>query len=241
MPDCDGDSGHLFIDSVTRLVTMVTTYHLDPFLPTYTIRCNITATDGTGQSSTSSLEVQITDANDNPPIFSSGGYTVYILNTSPLGVIGSAPATDDDSTAPNNVITYSITGSTKFNIDASGNVSLVGDVTTDTILTLYTLTVTATDGGVSPLSNTVTFQVFVSNGTTTTTTSATVVVGSQGTGFFSDTLNIIWFAIGIALGTFVLTAGAYLLFRLCKTKFASGYVGFFYHLIRPNKRAVCLG
>lgn len=202
---------------------MVTAYDVDPSLSSYSINCFITASDATSQTTTTSLTVEITDANDETPTFTAGMYTINIMNTQGLGVIGSVSASDADSTSPNNLITYTLSGSTKYIIDASGNVELVGDVTADTGITPYMLTATATDGGAGPLSSTAVVQVLVSDAaavttTTTTTTAATTVVGSSDSGFFSSTLNIIWFTLAIALGTFVLVTGGYLLYRLCRSK-----------------------
>ena len=208
---------------------MVTAFGLDPSTPSYTINCFITATDATSQTSTVPLTVVVTDENDKTPTFSQGMYTINILNTQGLGVIGSTPATDADSTTPNNHRTYSLSGSTKFIIDASGNIELTGDVTGDTGITTYTLTVTVTDGGASPRASTAVVQVLVSEAatvtTTTTTTTGTVVVGSTDSGFFSSTLNIIWFTLAIVLGTFVLVVGGYMLYHL-RRKPASRFVFF---------------
>ena len=191
---------------------MSTEYELDPDLSNHTIECNITATDATSQTTQASLACEITDANDNTPVFASGMYTVRIQNTQELGVIGSARATDDDSTSPNNHIAYTVTGSPKFDIDADGNIILIGNVTGDTSLTLYTLTVTATDAGTGNLASTVTFQVFVSE-------AAVPTVGSQPTGFLSSALNALLFAIGVSLGTLVVIVTGYLIYRFCcKTK-----------------------
>ena len=225
---CATDPGYLSIDSGTKLVTMVTAFDLDPSTPSYTINCIITATDATSQTSTVPLAVVVTDENDKTPTFSQGMYTINILNTQGLGVIGSAPATDADSTSPNNHRTYSLSGSTKFIIDANGNIELTGDITGDTGITTYTLTATVTDGGASPLASTAVVQVLVSDAatvttTTTTTTAGTVVVGSTDSGFFSSALNIIWFTLAIVLGTFVLVVGGYMLYRLCR-KPASRFV-----------------
>ena len=221
--DCTPDSGHLSIDSTTRRVTMTTAYDLDPSLASYTIVCTLKGEDGTGQSSTSTLEVEITDANDNAPLFSQAMYTINILNTQAFGVIGAAPATNADSTPANQLIVYTLTGATEFDIDSSGNIQLTA---TPTVMT-YTLTATATDGADGSLSSTAIVKVFVTDGTVTTTTTTTTTArsagsGSQSSGFFNSSLNIIWFAIGIALGTFVLVAGSYLLYRLCKSKLGAG-------------------
>lgn len=229
--NCGADSGYLSINSGTLLVTMVTAYNVDPSLPSYTITCTITATDATSQTSTCSLEVEVTDANDETPTFGAGMYTINILNTQATGVISTTPvaATDADSTSPNNLITYSLTGAdaANFAIDASGNILLTGDVSGVTGTQTFTFTAVATDNGTPALSDTAVVQVIVSStatGTTTTTTTTTTSSSGSGTGFFSSTLNIIWFAIAVALGTFVLAVAGYFLYRLCCRSKGSGYV-----------------
>ena len=45
---------------------------------TYTILCTVTATDATSLTSTASLTVSVTDANDKTPYFLSGTYTASL-------------------------------------------------------------------------------------------------------------------------------------------------------------------
>ena len=225
---CATDPGYLSINSGTGLVTMVTPYVLGPTVPSYTINCDLTGTDASSQTSTVPLTVTITDENNQTPTFSQGMYTINILNTQALGVIGSAPASDDDSTSPNNNIVYTLTGSTKFTIDASGNIELIGDVTGDTGIVTYTMTATATDGGASPLAGTAVVQVLVSDTAVATTTTTTTTTTSGGTvvsgdsGFFSSALNIVWLCLAIALGTMVMMVGAYMLYHWCRNKPVAG-------------------
>ena len=81
------------------------------------------------------------------------GADVFISEkrTSANGVFATITATDDDATAPNNQVSYDITGGTGeglFDIDANGGISVASSATFDyDTTTSYTLTITATDGG----------------------------------------------------------------------------------------------
>ena len=72
-------------------------------------------------------------------------------HTSADGVFATLSATDDDATAPNNRVSYDITGGAGmglFDIDANGGISVASSATFDyDTATSYTLTITATDGG----------------------------------------------------------------------------------------------
>ena len=207
--NCGADSGYLTIDSATGRVTMATSFNVDPVHSTYTINCTITASDLTSQSSTASLLVHVTDINDVTPAFTAATYSVRISNTHPLGVIGSAPAYDGDSTLPNNHLIYSVTGSPKFDVGGNGDIYLIGNVTGDTSLTLYTLTVTATDQGTGNLASTATFEVYVSEDVVVQTAVA------QTTNSFPITSNVLLLTSSIALGTLVAIATGYLVYRFC--------------------------
>lgn len=59
---------------------MTTSYDIDTAdTSPKTIACMVTATDATGQMSTATLDVLVSDANDNAPVFSQAVYTSYII------------------------------------------------------------------------------------------------------------------------------------------------------------------
>lgn len=109
------------------------------------------------RSSTLTLTIQITDANDNDPIFPAaayetsfqeGTYTFDNFGNSPLDLI-TVTATDADSSAQFRQITYSITavsdnGENLFTISPSSGL-LQADGTFTGPMT-YTVTVRASDG-----------------------------------------------------------------------------------------------
>ncbi|XP_067673639.1 cadherin-related family member 1-like isoform X2 [Haliotis asinina] len=67
--------------------------------------CNITATDGGGLTSTSTLDVAVTDAQDTPPVFERPSYTVHIAENAHVGSsVMTVRATDGDTTLQNKVV-----------------------------------------------------------------------------------------------------------------------------------------
>lgn len=77
--DCGADSGYLTMDAATGIVTMATSYDLEAAgVDAYTISCVVTATDSTSQTATSTLDVNVSDGNDEPPVFTSASYSFYI-------------------------------------------------------------------------------------------------------------------------------------------------------------------
>ena len=78
--NCGADSGYLTIDSTSGIVTMATTFDLETEgVDNYVISCNVIATDTAGQSSTSTLNVDISDGNDIAPVFENPGYNFFIV------------------------------------------------------------------------------------------------------------------------------------------------------------------
>lgn len=219
------DNGYLSLNPTSYLLTMVTAYDLDnqtPPLTSKTFSCTFICTDGTGQMSEASLEVKISDANDEPPTFLATMFSVNIDTTQPSGTVISVPATDHDTTSPNNLVSYSLSGSPSFDIDHNGNVLLIGDITADTT---YTLTATATDGGITPLSSTATVKVIVSavtttssTTTTTTTTTQSPAAPSNGIGWLDSDVNKIWFAIALLVLLCLLAGLFFLVYYCCRRK-----------------------
>ena len=78
------------------------------------------ANDGVNDT-TQGVAITVTDVNDNAPVFDSGTTASTAENVSTATVVYDANAHDDDGTAANNTITYSLTGadSGDFSIDGS--------------------------------------------------------------------------------------------------------------------------
>lgn len=123
----------------------------------------ITITDGT-TSDSAVVEVQVTDINDNSPVFASSSVTKSVLEDAEVGFnVTAVPATDKDS-GFNKEIRYSLRGGEgSFSIDpVSGMVSLAGALDRETKAE-YSLLVVAEDQGHPARSATATLTVQVSD------------------------------------------------------------------------------
>ncbi|XP_039469766.1 protocadherin Fat 4 [Oreochromis aureus] len=123
----------------------------------------ITITDGTSSDS-AVVEIQVTDINDNSPVFSSSSVTKSVLEDAEVGFnVTAVPATDKDS-GFNKEIRYSLRGGEgSFSIDpVSGMVSLAGALDRETKAE-YSLLVVAEDQGRPARSATATLTVQVSD------------------------------------------------------------------------------
>jgi len=114
----------------------------------------VRVTDAKGLSVDESFTVTLTDANDVAPVFSSGGSATVAENTPASTVVYDANAVDNDGSAPNKSITYSLAGADagRFTINpATGEVRFVaspdfeapGDAGANNV---YDIVVRANDG-----------------------------------------------------------------------------------------------
>ncbi|XP_038268540.1 protocadherin gamma-A12-like isoform X19 [Dermochelys coriacea] len=131
----------------------------------------ITATDqGTPPlSSTTTILVQLSDINDNAPIFNQTSYTLYITENNPRGAsVCSLKANDPDS-GENARVTYSITGTQIQEVPLSSSISINSE--TGALYALRSFDyeqcreirfqVQAQDGGSPPLSSNVSVTLFI--------------------------------------------------------------------------------
>uniref|UniRef100_A0A672FPT8 Cadherin domain-containing protein n=1 Tax=Salarias fasciatus TaxID=181472 RepID=A0A672FPT8_SALFA len=120
-------------------------------------------------SSTSMLSIQVSDVNDNAPLFPEAAINVYVNENSPVGlVIETVTATDADSDL-NSKISYSFLGSKSNTLLSSTMVNINSE--TGEIISLqsfnfeemktFQFKVQATDSGVPPLSSNVSVNVFI--------------------------------------------------------------------------------
>ena len=147
-----GGNGAFGIDASTGVVTVSNTSQLDyEAAPTITVSIIATDTDSFNPlSNTSTLTVNLTDVNDNPPVFSQPVYNFSVVENNVGAAVGSVMATDEDTVGS---IVYHIqdTSITNFIIDqqtgairvAPGQ-SLDADVTTGGQLQ-YSFVVQASD------------------------------------------------------------------------------------------------
>ena len=103
--------------------------------------------------SNATLDIQITDANDNSPMFSSDFLNFEISETASIGFEVTAVNAQDLDEGDNAFVTYSLSGENlngEFAIDAlSGAITVAGSLDYETRVQ-YILNVTAMDGGDPP-------------------------------------------------------------------------------------------
>ena len=115
--------------------------------------------------STATFVVNITDVNDNPPVFSKDSYGLFVYSEDAVvgTVIASVLAIDEDSGA-NGEFTYTLAnGKGDFVINSSGEITIFSQLDRETT-DFYTLIVIAVDhGSFLQLSSTATLNVSVSD------------------------------------------------------------------------------
>ena len=99
-----------------------------------------------GLSSSKAVTVNVTDVNEGPAV-TSGATATVVENAASNTVVYQATASDPDTSAPNNAITWSISGTDAgaFNIDTNGQVRLNSSANYEA-KNSYILNVVATDG-----------------------------------------------------------------------------------------------
>ena len=112
----------------------------------------VEARDGGGRTSTTRVEITITDINDNSPMFVNTPYQAQVREDVgvPFDVIQVTARDDDEPGNPNSQITYNITAGNDggtFTINGNtGQISIAQTLDFETIMS-YSLTVRASDGG----------------------------------------------------------------------------------------------
>ena len=117
----------------------------------------------TGLYSQATVQVTITDINDQIPSFTQSSYIINIPETVSNGSTILTVAAADGDTPPNAQVTYSLSPSLSFSIDP-----LTGDITTSSTLdyevqTSYQLTLVARDSGDTPLEGSASLRIIVTN------------------------------------------------------------------------------
>ena len=117
-------------------------------LDAYTL--GVMATDGGGRSAQSTVEISVTDINDNSPVFDPSSYSITVYeNVSINSALISVAATDADADGPNSDISYSIQSGNDgnlFRILSTGEISIASSLDYETA-TSYSLIVQAMDSG----------------------------------------------------------------------------------------------
>jgi hypothetical protein len=160
------DAAYVTIDPTTGQVTLKNSATLQ-VKASYTFV--VVATDGGTPSrlAEQGVTVTVTERNRRMPVFTSSGIGSVAENAATTTVIYTAAATDADSTAPNNTVSYSIKpdvgDASLVSIEAAtGKVRLLASADFET-KPVYTFTVVATDGGNPSLAAEQTVTVAVTN------------------------------------------------------------------------------
>ncbi len=127
----------------------------------YPVRINVS--DGTHDFE-KSFTIYVGDVNEVP---TARDITFVVAENSANGTaVGTMVATDPDQTSPNNTLTYAITGGNTGDVFAihptTGAITVTGALDYETT-TSYSLVVTVTDGGSTPLSGTATLTITVTD------------------------------------------------------------------------------
>jgi hypothetical protein len=154
-----GDVAALDINADTGVVTLKASADFET-KASYTF--TVVATNGS-QVSEREVTVNVTDLNDNAPIFTSGATGTVEENAATTTVIYTATTTDADGPTTNRSVVYSLKAATgdvaALNIDAtSGVVTLKASADFETKAT-YSFTVVATNGSLPPTEQAVTVNV----------------------------------------------------------------------------------
>ena len=156
--DGNDDNGSFNILETSLRLTASADYEMNA---TYSIRINVN--DGT-HDFPKSFTITVTDVNEAP---TASDTTFVVAENSTNGTaVGTMVATDPDETSPNNVLTYAITGGNTGDVfainPATGAITVAGALDYETT-TSYSLMVTVTDGGSTPLSATETLTITVTD------------------------------------------------------------------------------
>ncbi|GFR63488.1 cadherin-23 [Elysia marginata] len=155
----------------------------------------VSISDPAGLAATATLTVSILDKEDNVPRLSSTSYSGSVSSDARVGqVVTTASASDADATAANRVLEYSVSGTTVFNVDGSGNIVVFTGLG-DYVDTQHTFSLTVRNPG-SASSDTATVSVYVTK--------------AGGDGFFDQAENIALVTIASVVGLCLLLGLAYL-------------------------------
>ncbi|KAK5905215.1 hypothetical protein CesoFtcFv8_006701 [Champsocephalus esox] len=111
------------------------------------------ATDGGGRWCRAEVHLDVTDVNDNPPIFTSTHYTASVYeDTAPKALLTRIQAIDPDEAGPGRMVAYSLSESAggSFSIDKSSGIVVLERILDREVQPAYQIVVHASDQG-SPL------------------------------------------------------------------------------------------
>ncbi|XP_063407515.1 cadherin-23-like [Mytilus trossulus] len=199
-PDADAllysiDCTEFSIGASTGQISLAADYDTDAasISTSTTIQCNVNVSDGVLQD-TATLQVTLSNINDNTPIFSKDNYAFYANANDNIGKIltGDVLAATDGDAGVYGTTTFSLDqtglGKNYFEVSDSGDIYLILSLNPDffagTALS-FTATVTDSEG----LTDTAGIAVIVSEYTTTTPSTTT----DRFITFWEDSKNVAWF------------------------------------------------
>ncbi|MDB5385787.1 MAG: Cadherin domain protein, partial [Planctomycetaceae bacterium] len=163
-----GNTGNAFaINSSNGQITINTPSAVDfESNPQFNLQIKVADGGSPSLSATNTVTINVTDVNEAPVI--SSGQTFGVAQNAPVNtVVGTISASDPDTSAPNNTLTYSIVGGNTNNAFAIN--STTGQITVSNSAALnpavtpqFALQVRAADGGSPSLSTTQTVTINVS-------------------------------------------------------------------------------
>ncbi|XP_076056118.1 FAT atypical cadherin kugelei isoform X2 [Oratosquilla oratoria] len=109
------------------------------------------------------IEIEVTDVNDNAPIFSQDSYSVNVPENAPENILLLKIHASDPDQGKNRRVTYSLEGSDIFVMDRQSGIMAVTKSLDREEQAMYNLTVTATDHGVPQISSKTNVLVLVSD------------------------------------------------------------------------------
>ncbi|CAC5399740.1 unnamed protein product [Mytilus coruscus] len=200
--DPDGDTLSYSIDCTefsigasTGQISLAADYDTDAasISTSTTIQCNVNVSDGVLQD-TATLQVTLSNINDNTPIFSKDNYAFYANANDNIGKIltGDVLAATDGDAGVYGTTTFSLyqtgLGKNYFEVSDSGDIYLIQSLNPDFYTgTALSFTATVTDSG--GLTDTAGIAVIVSEYTTTTPSTTT----DRFITFWEDSKNVAWF------------------------------------------------
>lgn len=121
----------------------------------------VSATDSGGRKDHATVYINVTDANNNAPIFENTPYAVSVFEDAPVGATILVVLATDNDVGVNAQVTYSLDEETDFAINSqTGALTTIRPLDRE-IQSSYLLTVTAKDGGNPPLQDTTDIEISV--------------------------------------------------------------------------------
>ena len=146
----DTVSDDFVIDANTGTVSSNTNFDRET-QALYQLQVTATAAADATRQSFAQVVIQVTDANDFPPMFTQTDYSfTAVENLSPGETVGAVLARDSSDIGDNAQITSYDISDPKFTVSTLGIIMLVGELDRE-LQNMYVMTITAVDGGIPAL------------------------------------------------------------------------------------------